>query len=560
MPTVAHIRWKLVIELNSKAVAALPTLFNFTTGKSFIRTVGGLSSASFNPQSLSPNNRFYDLLRRKAIDVGFEGRKFPFAYNDNLSKQRRLINAQFRRYGTHLLIIDLELKPFDVETSADLATISDLWANDQLNSFTSLLVGLVLSGERTYQSAGQRPKTYPCFLAIAPRQDLPDERSAVELLTHHREPSAMVVEAVISKNRSLQIDASTLLIDRQGVIALVPIEYATNVTINRRFFAASNMLELMACFRWMKDHNKFAELGNQEVTEIERVFKEPEESFVHSTSSLHMWQLLADEFKLQSDRWIKQEREMQQQDPVNTPACKVLVITALDSEATPVLERLEQRTMEKVGEFYLSKGRLPSANGVADVYVFQTNVGNTASALKTKALIDIVRPQVAVFCGIAGGRKDAKIGSVVVANMVYHYESGKEADSGFQPRPRLVGLAPSAESLASAFMAIVRLEKLEYEVFFKPIACGEKVLGSTKGPSATVVSTTYGDALAVEMEGFGFLSAMRDADIPAVLVRGVSDLLDNKEMEENHVLAASNAADLAIRLITFYLQASTPER
>jgi nucleoside phosphorylase len=553
MPTVAHLRWKLVTELESKAVAALPSLFNFSTGKTFIRTLGGRSTLAFSPQSLSPNNRFYDLLRKKAEGLGFTGRKFPLSYNEGLSEQTRSINVQFRLYGKALLVVDIELKPFEVGTSVDLIALSDLWASGLLNSFAMTLVGLVVSGERTYRPAGQRPKVYPSVLVVAPRSELPDDREAVELLTRHREPSAMVVEAVLAKNRRLQIDASTLLIDRQGVVALLPIEYATNVTIRRRFVSASNMLELMGCLRRMMEQAKLYELGAQELAEIAKVFKAPEERFVHSTSSLHMWQLTADEFRLGADQFTEEEREVQQRDPINIPARKVLVVTALDTEATAVLKRLEPGNVGTIESIYVSTGRLQSAAGTADVYVFPTGVGNTPSALKTAMLIEAVRPQLTVFCGIAGGRKDAKIGSVVVASMVYLYESGKEEKSRFSPRPRIVDLSPTADSLATAFLARLRLEKLDYEVFFKPIACGEKLLGSGTGPSAGLVSTTYGDALAIEMEGFGFLSAIRNGKAPGLLVRGVSDLLDNKEDEEDHELAANNAADLVLRLIAFFL-------
>lgn len=303
MPIVAHFQWKLVTELKSKAVAALPTLFNFSTGKTFIRTLGGQSNFAFTPQSLSPTNRFYDLLEEKATGLGFGGRKFPFLYTEDQSKNERSINARFRRYGKDLLVVELALRSFEVDTPADLIAGLDLWANDQLSSFANTLVGLVVSGEKVYRLAPQRPKIYPCVLVVAPRSKLPDARSAVELLTRHQEPDEIMVAAVLAKNRCLKIDASTLLIDRQGVVALVPVEHSANVTINRRFLAASNMLELMACVRKMIDQRKLHEIGKQGLAELAKAFHDPEQRFVHSTSSLHMWQLLADEFKLRADQW-----------------------------------------------------------------------------------------------------------------------------------------------------------------------------------------------------------------------------------------------------------------
>lgn len=553
MPAIAHIRWKLLIDLNSKALAALPTLFNFSTGKGYIRTLGGRSNFDFYPQTLSPTNRFYDLLGKSAEDLGFKGRKFPLSYIDNSAKELRSINAQLRLYGKDLAVIELTLQSCEIGASTDLVSLTDLWSHQQLSSFTKALIGLVSSGDKTYRPTGDKPKVYPCVLIAASRPNLPSENLSVEILTRHREPDEAVVRSVLAKNRDLQIDASSLLIDRQGVLALIPKEHADNVTVNRRFYAASNMLEIMACLRRMKDKRKLSDLGYPGIAEIVKALREPEERFVHSTSSLHMWRLLAAEFKLQAAQFAEEQNKMQQQSLTDALVSKVLVVTALDSEATPILERLEQRSVKPMRDIYISTGLLRSDSGATEVYVFPAGVGNMPSALKTSMLIEALRPQLTVFCGIAGGRKDAKIGSVVVGNMVYQYESGKEKGRNFSPRPRVVDLSPSAASLSNAFMAMIRLEKLNYQVFFKPIACGEKVIASSAGPSGKLVSSTYSDALAIEMEGFGFLSAIRDGKSPGVLIRGISDLLDNKEEHENHELAANNAADLTMRMIGFFV-------
>lgn len=47
---------------------------------------------------------------------------------------------------------------------------------------------------------------------------------------------------------------------------------------------------------------------------------------------------------------------------------------------------------------------------------------------------------------------------------------------------------------------------------------------------------------------------MNETGIPGILIRGISDLLDNKEQQEDHPLAINNAADLAFRLIDFFDQ------
>ncbi len=66
-------------------------------------------------------------------------------------------------------------------------------------------------------------------------------------------------------------------------------------------------------------------------------------------------------------------------------------------------------------------------------------------------------------------------------------------------------------------------------VFIGPIAAGEAVVADNAGRIATLLYQHYGDTLAIEMEGRGFLEAAHiNSGCRAVVVRGVSDLLAGK--------------------------------
>ena len=69
----------------------------------------------------------------------------------------------------------------------------------------------------------------------------------------------------------------------------------------------------------------------------------------------------------------------------------------------------------------------------------------------------------------------------------------------------------------------------ELTVYVGPIAAGEKVVTSKRSDVFRFIRDSYGDALAVEMEGVGFLGATyANSSVRALIVRGIFHLIDRK--------------------------------
>jgi hypothetical protein len=90
-------------------------------------------------------------------------------------------------------------------------------------------------------------------------------------------------------------------------------------------------------------------------------------------------------------------------------------------------------------------------------------------------------------------------------------------------------------------------------VFVGAIAAGEKVVKAKSAPVVQFLRAHYDDALAVEMEGRGFLNAARaNEEVKALVIRGVSDLLSGKEAADaagSQQVASAHASAFAFQIL-----------
>ncbi len=240
---------------------------------------------------------------------------------------------------------------------------------------------------------------------------------------------------------------------------------------------------------------------------------------------------------------------------------RVVILTALSIEyravrahLTNLREHTHRGTIYEEGEFSASDGSLWRA------YIAETGPGNSAAARETERAISHFEPEVVLFVGVAGGFKDVAIGDVVAATKLYGYESGK-AQREFLPRPQVHVSAYELQQRARAeakredwFKRVAARPRKKFKVFVGPVASGDKVLASHRSSFCAFLRKNYGDTLAVEMEGWGFLESVHaNADVRALVVRGISDLLDGKAKADaagSQDSAARHASAFAFEILS----------
>jgi nucleoside phosphorylase len=244
-----------------------------------------------------------------------------------------------------------------------------------------------------------------------------------------------------------------------------------------------------------------------------------------------------------------------------------VILTAIPVEYLAVRSHLQdpKEVVHPSGTVY-EVGRFGSGPGAWTVAIVETGAGNDAAAVELERAVQLFRATHALFVGVAGGVKDVSLGDVVASSKIYGYESGKDGER-FNTRPD-VG-EPSYQLLSRA-RAVSRLgswtppplppgvaprspETPPARAWIGAIAAGAKVVASRKSATADLIQSSYGDTLAMEMEGRGFLRAGHASPgLGTLVVRGISDLLDDKAKADGdgwQEIAAGNAASFAFTVL-----------
>lgn len=205
----------------------------------------------------------------------------------------------------------------------------------------------------------------------------------------------------------------------------------------------------------------------------------------------------------------------------------------------------------EIGEF--------AASGTHWEIVFkESGPRNTACSLVTHQALTDTQPELAMLVGIAGGLRDVFPGDVVVPDQIYDYTSGKASES-FLPRPRT--FSPDAALLEQARRLardqtwqrwIPAPPERNPSVLCKPLAAGDIVMQSQCSETYRFIRIYYEDAVAVAMEDAGFMEAAHRSRTPAIVVRAISDLLDDKaerDAQGYQEVAATHASAFAFALL-----------
>lgn len=224
---------------------------------------------------------------------------------------------------------------------------------------------------------------------------------------------------------------------------------------------------------------------------------------------------------------------------------RVGIITAIASEYSAVRSFLSDLSDEAIEGVTFGRGRIradisPALNKTVAVYLPAPSSAGNVSAAILAARLARHRLDLIAMIGCAGGiPKKVNLYDVVFADKVIYYEPGKATEDAFIARPdqhkpfdELIQRA-KVETASEDWKRFTNNNvNSHYYARVEPLAAGECLVNSTNASIMKHIKAVADRAVAVEMEGFGLLEAAHRMDVPAVVVRGVSDLLDKRPDDE----------------------------
>jgi nucleoside phosphorylase len=251
------------------------------------------------------------------------------------------------------------------------------------------------------------------------------------------------------------------------------------------------------------------------------------------------------------------------------PTMRAVILTALPVELVAVRDQMKVASEVRSntisgGQIHLT-GELAGQHVTWEIACVLSEQTNSAAAAALVNAINALKPDVAIFIGVAGGiaKNGAALGDVVAATRVIAYEGGKETKDGLQPRPLDLASSFNLKQVAAHILLddawqqrILSREpcaRLAFHAHVEPIAAGDKVVASSISATARLIEQVAPRAVAVEMEGAGFLEAINHFQtVSGIVVRGISDLLDGKTDADRQGWqrqASANAAAFAFELL-----------
>ncbi len=223
------------------------------------------------------------------------------------------------------------------------------------------------------------------------------------------------------------------------------------------------------------------------------------------------------------------------------------IIGAMNSELELIkkqVHNLEEITT-KVRTFY--KGTIHNK----EVVVVLAGIGKVNAAITTSLLIENFPVEAIINIGVAGGQKGVKHKDVVISDYVLYHDVDVTNFGSYKH-----GQVPGHDPLFEADQNLLNktktiLDSLELSYTIGKVASGDQFVYSSE--NLKPINKEFNEIYAIEMEAGAIAQTASIYEVPFIVYRSISDVIDDddqaSDFNEFVKEAADNAAEVLVKLI-----------
>lgn len=245
---------------------------------------------------------------------------------------------------------------------------------------------------------------------------------------------------------------------------------------------------------------------------------------------------------------------------------EVLIITALPEEMEAVLNLLPNGRKDwkelriEEGYSYFEAIIENGENTFLCRVTSQAQQGPIYASSHTTLMLKQFSPELIFMTGICAGNrnKGMEIGDVVMSDMAFHYETGKQTETGFNPEIECSNVEPvliqRLKDYCGANDRHIEINDERYGLHVGAYATGSSVVSLNRIFDDLQVRDR--NVLALDMEAYSVLKAVEISNkrIPAVVIKGVCDFADAQKNDNAHEIAAIAAARTTLDVTKYLLE------
>jgi len=215
----------------------------------------------------------------------------------------------------------------------------------------------------------------------------------------------------------------------------------------------------------------------------------------------------------------------------------IAIVAAMDKELSSLLEEI---TISDV-RVWAEKTFYVGSYAGKDVVIAKSGIGKVNAAVTAALLFDHFDVEYLINTGLAGGVSPSKVGDIVVSSAVAYSDVDFRAINPELPYGQMEGepllAIPNAQMVT---FACKMLEEAKAEYRTGVLVSGDQFV--TAKATLEPIERSIGAIIACEMEGMAIaLTALR-FQVPFVILRGISDVIDAKDQVHDYYEVASSIA------------------